>query len=203
MSETTKKPWGFGLVGGNKGGKTFAVFFIILIITLVVQIAGYFVVSYQTKEERPVLALNSFLRDVREFVKTEKRMPANLKEIENKVWLKAKPNQPTRLHYGNRVMVSSNYEYIYFAGTVDGVGIANVWAIPLGKFRDEAETVLLVIAPEGESVWRGPALTAEQREFVFAKGFNPTFPQMSALNMSKDAPKAPQTKSSGRRFGLW
>lgn len=203
MSEKTKKPWGFGFAGGGKGGKSFAVFFIAVLITIVVQIGGAVAVSYQTKEERPVLALNSYLRDVREFVKTEKRMPANFQDIEDKVWRKANPKLPTRLQYGEKIMVSSNYEYHYFAGQVNGVGIANIWAIPLGRFRDEAETVLLVIAPEGEAVWRGPALNAPQRELIMANGFNPTFPQMSGLNMSKDAPKSPAPNSSGKRFGLF
>jgi hypothetical protein len=200
MSEKTNRPWGFGLLGGKQGTMSLLVFFVILVLSILVHIGGAVSGVLQDRAARPQLSLKFFLRDLREYMQTEKRMPENLKELEKKIWNKDNPNLPTRLQHGNQILVAANYEYIYFSGKVEGVSVANVWAIPLGKYRDEFETVLLVVAFDGESVWRGPALSEEQRAVVLAKGFNPSFSQMSSLNMSKDAATTP---AKGKKSGIF
>lgn len=199
MGEKTARPWSFGLVGGKSGAHSLLLFFVVLVISILVHIGGAVSSSLQDKKERPVLALKGFLRDLREFVRTEKRMPNDFRELEIKIWNKGNADIPTRLNYGNQFVVAENYKYIYFSGSIEGVGVANVWAIPLGKYRDEYETVLLVISAAGEDIWRGPALNEQQLSAVLKNKFNPSFSQMAFLNMSKDAPKLviPKSKKSG------
>ena len=91
MSEQTKKPWGFGLMGNKKGANSLVVFFIILVLSILVQIGGYAGNYLKDDRQRPALALKSFLRDLRQFMTQEKRMPGNLRELEVKIWNKDEP----------------------------------------------------------------------------------------------------------------
>lgn len=192
-TNNSRKPWGFGIFGGKKGNSSLLLFVLILIASILVQIGGAVRNELADRRERPALALKTFLRDLREYIRTEKQMPTNIRQLEIKIWNQGNDKIPSRLQHGNNIYVADNYEYIYFSGRVGGVSVANVWAIPLGKYRDEYETVLLVVAADGEAVWRGPALNEQQRVSVLATGFNPSLQQMSFLNMSKDAqPQAPQ-----------
>lgn len=201
MGNKEKKPWSFGLFGGKNGTKSILAFFVFLILAIVTHVAGAVYGEITDRRERPVLALKSVLRDVREFVRVEKKVPANFREIEIKIWNKSKPDAPSRLH-GNNILLTDNYEYIYHSGNVQGVPLVNVWAIPQGKYRDQYETVLIVITPDAEEVWRGPAFNDAQREFVLSpKGFNPTFPDMAAINMKRDA-KAPAQQQK-KKFGIF
>lgn len=189
------RPWSFGLFGGKNGAKSVMAFFVILIIAIMTHIGGAVYGELQDRKQRPALALRSFLRDVREYVRTEKKLPDSMREIETAIWDKKTPGVPTRLNAPN-ILVADNYEYIYFAGEVDGIKQINVWALPLGKHRDEYDTVLLVIKTEGESIWKGPALSDEQREFILANGFNLSVPKMSQLNMKMDSPAKSQQRDS-------
>lgn len=198
MSGKESKPWSFGLFGGKGGSKSIVIFFVLLVVAVLINVAGAIKGELSDRRERPVLALKSALRDVREFIKTEKRIPGNYRELEVKVWNKGKPDEPTRLN-GNNIFVSGFYEYIYFSGEAQEIGIVSIWAVPLGKYRDEYDTVLLIIKPDGETTWRGPALTQSQTDFVISKGFDMNFQQMASLNMKKDADE-PAAK---KRFGFF
>ncbi len=70
----------------------------------------------------------------------------------------------------------------------------------LGKYREQYDTVLLIITDDGEEIWRGPVLNDAQRNFVISdQAFPTTFPQLSQMNMKKDATAAPagQSKKPG------
>lgn len=187
MANKEKKPWSFGLFGGKNGTKSILAFAVLVVLAITTHIAGAVYNEVRDRRARPVLALKSVLRDVRGFINTEKRMPASFKDIEFNIWNKKNADMPTRLH-GENILVADNYEYRMFSGKVKGINLINVWAIPLGKYREEAETVLLVVTDGGEDVWRGPALSEDQRNRVFAdESFPMTFPQLSQLNMKRDA----------------
>lgn len=192
------KPLSFGLFGGRKSSRALLAFVIVLAIGIFTQIIGAVYLELKDRKERPALALKSILRDVRDFVRIEKRIPADFAEIEDKIWNKGKKGTVSVLH-GKSIYTADNYEYIYFAGKTKEIPLVNIWAIPLGKYRDQYDSVLLVITPDGEESWRGPALTNAQHDFVLENGFNPTFPQMAMLNMKKDAVSGPKEKG---KFGF-
>lgn len=198
MGKKEERPWGFGLFAGKNGTKAILAFFIVLFISIMTHVVGAIHGEIKDRRERPVLALKSFLRDVREFIRTEKKIPGDLRELEVKIWDKTRPGTPSRLH-GTNIYVANNYEYVFFSGNVENKQPqVTIWAIPLGKYRDDYETVLIVIRNEGETVWRGPALNDAQRSFVLAKGFNPSLPEMAQINMKLDAkPKEEKKKGFG------
>lgn len=199
MGKKESKPWSFGLLGGKSGTKSIVAFFIILVIGILTHIGGAVYHEIQDRRARPVLALKSVLRDVREFVRIEKKMPANFREIEITLWNKGNADVPSRLH-GENLLTTDNYEYIYHHGNVQGAPVVFVWALPLGKYREEYDTVLIVISTDGETVWRGPAFSDEQRIFALFKGFNPSFADMSKLNMKLDQKVQPQQQKKGGFF---
>ena len=195
MGNKADKPWSFGFFGGKAGNKSIIIFFLVVGFAVVTHIGGAFYDEMKDRRERPALALKSLLRDVREYVRVEKSLPSSWREVEAKIW-NARSPAPSRLH-GNNILVLDNYEYFYHAGKVGEVGLVNIWALPLGKYRDQYETVLLVITPEGDEVWRGPALNETQRAMALNVGFNPSFAQMSQLNMKKDAAAPASTPKRG------
>jgi hypothetical protein len=194
MGNKADKPWSFGFFGGKAGNKSIIVCFLVVVFAVLTHIGGAFYDEMKDRRERPALALKSILRDVREYVRVEKTMPSSWREVEAKIW-NVPSRAPSRLLGG--ILVVDNYEYFYHAGKVGEVSLVNIWALPLGKYRDQYETVLLVITAEGDEVWRGPALNEAQREMVLNAGFNPSFAQMSQLNMKKDAPAPASTPKRG------
>ena len=196
MGEKKGKPWSFGLSGGTGSNKSLILFFVVVVIALLTHVGGWVQGMRKESKEKPSLAINSLLRDTRTFAKSEKRMPANFKEIEDVVWNKGVAGAGTRLSHGNYIYVANNYEYFYFAGkNSDSYVKVNLWAIPLGKYRDEADTFLMVIDADGEDIWKGPALTAEQRKLVLEKNLGILLPDLSDMNMKLATGKDQKKKS--------
>jgi hypothetical protein len=196
------KPWSFGLLGGKPGRKSIFVFVVFLVLAIGTRIGGAIYDDVQDRRSRPVLALNSVLRDVREFVRAEKQMPAHFRDIEQKIWHKRTPGAPSLLH-GDNILVADNYEYIFHSGKIKGVNLVNIWAIPLGKYRDEYETMMLVVTDAGEELWRGPALSEAQRSTVLSeKSYPASFPLLSELNMKRDGSAQPPRQRQ-KLFGIF
>ncbi len=199
MANKEKKPWSFGLLGGKNGTKSILAFALVVLVAITTHIIGAVYNEIHDRRARPVSSLKSVLRDVREFIRVEKRTPSSLRDIEINIWNKKNADIPTRLH-GDTILVVNNYEYRLYSGKIKGINLINVWAIPLGKYREESETFLLIITDGGEDVWRGPALNDEQRNRVFSnESFPMTFPQLSQLNMKRDAAASTSTGAANNQ----
>lgn len=198
MGDKTSKPWSFGLAGGKGGGKAIICFVVVIVVAILVHIGGYVSAEMKDRRLRPEIALKSILRDVRAFSADNKRLPANFREIDANIWR----GKNGSLQYGENIYVNDNYEYFYFSGMIGAVAQVHIWAVPTGKYRDSAETVLMIVTPKGEDVWSGPALSDAHRDYVRTNGFNPDLATMAKLSMTKSG-AAPPAPASKKPFGIF
>ena len=89
--------------------------------------------------------------DLLKFHQKRGSFPEKLEDLEGVVWEKKDRNYVT---YG-RSMIHRNYFYLYSKINPHRF---TLWAIPIGKVRDEVSTVFLVGTPSSDRAWKGPAL---------------------------------------------
>ncbi len=95
------------------------------------------------------------MRDLLRFHEKRGGFPENLSQLEGVVWEK----KLRLLASGNRALNHLNYFYLY---TRISHHQFTLWAIPVGKSRDEAPTWFLLVTPENCRRWKGPALPLQQ-----------------------------------------
>jgi len=101
--------------------------------------------------EIPFDATGALNRDLRKFHEKRGSFPEVLQDLEGVVWEKKDRNYG----YEGRSMFHRNYFYMY---TRIGPHRFTLWAIPIGKLREDAATLHLVGTPGSHRVWKGPAL---------------------------------------------
>ena len=201
MGEKIGKSWSFNVFSSGRGMKSVVALIIIILISFIVQGGVWFKSNQQERRQQPVLVLNSILADIREFQTENNRLPKNFLELRQAVWEKTKTKLDWTLGYGNYIFVHENYEYIFYYDLVDKRATINIWAMPLGKFRDNYKTVFLVVVGDGQEIWTGAAFNRENRRFVINNGFNPPINKMIELNMTIIKDKAaPAIKKN--KFGF-
>ncbi|MEO5858252.1 MAG: hypothetical protein ABIR33_04810 [Pyrinomonadaceae bacterium] len=117
---------------------------------------GVYVYSLWAEErersaEIPFDATGAMNRDLRKFHEQRGSFPEKLEDLEGVVWAKKDRNYVS----GGRSMLHRNYFYMY---TRIARHRFTLWAIPIGKLRDEAPTFFLVATPISDRSWKGPAL---------------------------------------------
>lgn len=109
----------------------------------------------QRTADLPVEAADVMVRDLRSFHKKRGGFPANLKELEGLVW----DRKESRIYSNDeRGLTHRNYHYLYTRITPHEFAL---WAIPMGRQRDEAATWFLVVSPDSQRHWKGPALNTD------------------------------------------
>lgn len=126
----------------------------------VVVVVGVYIYSLWASERRktleaPVEAFEVMVRDLRSFHKKRGGFPKDLKELEGVVWEKKEDRDFSKDGSG---LTHRNYHYLY---APIGHHQFALWAIPMGRQREEAATWFLVVAPGSQRRWKGPALTPE------------------------------------------
>jgi hypothetical protein len=152
---------------------------LILMPIAVLVVVGVYIYSLWASErqrtaETPVEALEVMMRDLRSFHKKRGGFPKVLKELEGVIWEKKKYREFSKDGSG---LTHRNYHYVY---TPISSHQFTLWAIPMGRHREEAATWFLVITPEVQRRWKGPALTAED---VKGLDFHPSAIQLSILGL--------------------
>lgn len=128
----------------------------------------------QRKAERPVEAADVMVRDLRSFHKKRGGFPGSLKDLEGIVW----ERKETRSYSNDeRGLTHRNYHYLY---TRINHHQFTLWAIPMGRQRDEASTWFLVVSPDSQSRWKGPALNTDD---VKALSLHPSANQLTVLGL--------------------
>lgn len=128
----------------------------------------------QRKEDRPVEAADVMVRDIRSFHKKRGGFPAKLKDLEGIVW----ERKETRSYSNDeRGLTHRNYHYLY---TRINDHEFTLWAIPIGRQRDEAATWFLIVAPDSQRRWKGPALNTDD---VKALSLQPSANQLTVLGL--------------------
>lgn len=144
--------------------------------------------AYQRhKESLPVLALNSFVGDLRSFMARQKplRFPADLAELDSAVWTPRRtPGRPSpQFDDANSTYVSNNYKYLYTRapGRAD---VCTLLAAPVGPRREEAQTgtVFVVVTLDTVRIWKGAPMSEGDLAKMHLYG-NPTQAQLSALGL--------------------
>lgn len=101
--------------------------------------------------EIPFDATGALNRDLRKFHEKRGSFPGKLADLEGVVWEKKDRNYLSE----GRSMIHRNYFYMY---TKVSPHRFTLWAIPMGKERDDAATVFFVGTPGSNRAWKGPAV---------------------------------------------
>lgn len=110
----------------------------------------------QMKAELPVEAVDVMMRDLLSFHKKRGGFPKDLKEMESVVW-----ERKEKRHYSEdkRGITHRNYYYLYTR--IDHHHFT-LWAIPVGRVRDDAATIFLESTSKTFRKWKGAALSIDQ-----------------------------------------
>lgn len=121
--------------------------------------AAWWVTSAKKQVELPVLALNRLISDARMYQGTKGSFPADLAQLQDAVWKKR--GAFFTLTEANRSFTADNYYYLY---TPAGPHVVNIWAVPLGKYRENFPSMYVTIRTGDPvpTIWQGPALDHEQ-----------------------------------------
>ena len=152
---------------------------LILLPIAAVTVVGVYISSLWASErqrtaEAPVEAFDVMVRDLRSFHKKRGGFPKDLKELEGVVWEKKEGREFSK---GGSGLTHRNYHYLYTPISHHQFAL---WAIPVGRQREEAATWFLVIPPESQRRWKGPALTPED---VKALNLHPSAYQLNVLGL--------------------
>lgn len=152
---------------------------LILLPVAMVAVVGFYVYSLWASErqrtaETPVESFDVMIRDLRSFHKKRGGFPKDLRELEGVVWEKKENREFSRDGAG---LSHRNYHYLY---TPISHHQFTLWAIPMGRQREEAATWFLVITPEFQRPWKGPALTPED---IRAIRLQPSANELSVLGL--------------------
>lgn len=152
---------------------------LILLPVAIVAVVGFYVYSlWATERERtaetPVEAFDVMIRDLRSFHKKRGGFPKDLRELESVVWEKKETREFSKDGAG---LTHRNYHYLY---TPIGHHEFTLWAIPVGRQRAAATAWFLVVSPESQRRWKGPALTPED---VTGLSLRPSANQLNVLGL--------------------
>ena len=157
---------------------------LVLIPLAILFVVGTYIYSLWASERRraadlPVEAADVMMRDLLAFHKKRGGFPKDLKEMEGVVWEKKESRS-----YSNdkRGITRRHYHYLY---TPVSHHRFTLWAIPIGRQRDEAVTLFLVVTPESQRRWKGSALNPED---VRGLRLDPSENQLSMLGLIEQRP---------------
>jgi len=128
----------------------------------------------QRTAEIPVDASSMMMRDLLAFHGKRGSFPSDLKQLEGAFWER---KESRSYSMDKRGLMHRNYYYLY---TRLDHHRFNLWAIPMGRQREEAATWFLVITPESQRRWKGPALTPEDVERL---SLDPSANQLTVLGL--------------------
>jgi hypothetical protein len=156
--------------------------FVLILLALVV-VFGAYVYSLWTAQKQktadlPFDATGMMIRDLLAFHKKRGGFPENLKQLEGVVWGK----KSREFSSGNRALNHRNYYYLY---TRIAHHHFTLWAIPVGKSREEAPTWFLIATPDKYGRWKGPALPFELIQKIEPI---PPRPKLAVLGLIEQTP---------------
>ncbi len=156
---------------------------LVLIPVAIAVVVGIYVYSLWASERRrsaeiPVEAASVMMRDLLVFHEKRGSFPIDLKQLEGVVWEK---KSGRRFSIDDRALSHRNYYYLY---TRAGEQRFSLWAVPMGKLREEAPTWFLTVTPESCRRWKGPALPLEQ---VGKIKTTPSIAELGILGLSEQA----------------
>ena len=175
------------------------------VVLLVVSIIAAAWRGQQTHETNlPAPGLEAVVVALRAFHQQTGRFPADLRELDERLWQGAKRPQISTDGKSLTAPAAHYYYTLHVANPPVGVNAsqppkAGLWACPTGPRAREAATYFWYITPTEIECWMGPALTAEN---VGAVRTLPSEQQLALLVMTKQAnsTSARRPASSGLSF---
>lgn len=158
--------------------KTLKISFVLLPMSVLL-VVGVYIYSLwasdrQMKADLPVEAADVMMRDLLSFHKKRGGFPGSLKALEGVVWEK----KHDRTYSNNdRGITHRNYHYLY---TRISHHHFTLWAIPVGRQRDESSTLFLIVSPDSHRRWKGPALNPDD---VRSLSLQPSADQLTVLGL--------------------
>ena len=151
-----------------------------LALTMLIGVYVYAMWSEERKRaaEIPFDATGALNRDLRKFHEKRGSFPHKLEDLEGVVWEKKDRNYVSE----GRSMFHRNYFYIYRKFSPHRF---TLWAIPVGKLREDAATYYLIGTPGSHRAWKGPALPIPDVEQL---SFTPSSHNLSILGL-KEQPR--------------
>ena len=116
-------------------------------------LVGYVYSLWAKERERsadmPVDSTGAMNRDLLKFHQKRGSFPVKLEDLEGIIWEKKERNYLS----DGRSLIHRNYFYVYARVNHHRF---TLWAIPIGKEREEASTFFFVGSPESNRSWKGP-----------------------------------------------
>ncbi len=152
---------------------------LVLLPVAIAILAGIYVYSLWAAErqraaEIPVEAADAMMRDLLSFHKKRGGFPTDLKELEGVVWEKKDSRSYSNDKHG---LTHRNYYYLY---TRLDHHRFTLWAIPMGRQREDAATQFLLVTTERCRRWKGAALSIEQASEIDP---NPSVTELGLLGL--------------------
>ncbi|MGB7069685.1 MAG: hypothetical protein WBD22_09345 [Pyrinomonadaceae bacterium] len=119
-------------------------------------LVGVYIYTLWAKEREriadiPFDSTGAMNRDLLKFHKKRGSFPVKLEDLEGIIWEKKERNYVS----DGRSLIHRNYFYVYARVNHHQF---TLWAIPIGKEREEASTFFFVGNPESNRTWKGPAV---------------------------------------------
>lgn len=152
-------------------------------------LAGAYVYSLwdderRRREEIPVEAVDSMIRDLRRFHEKQGRFPETFRELEGLVW----QPRPREFAADSRGLHHRRYFYIYTRTTNHTF---QLWAVPTGPDREDAPTWFVSASPTALRKWKTSALAPEQLTRINP---NPSTQTLNALGLIEQPASRPGVK---------
>ena len=152
---------------------------LVLLPVAIAVLAGIYVYSLWAAERQraadvPVEAADAMMRDLLSFHKKRGGFPKDLRELEGVVWEKKESRSYSK---DNRGLTHRNYYYLY---TRFNHHRFTLWAISIGRQREEGATWFLIVTPEMHRKWKGSAVSPED---VKSLSLDPSIDELNVLGL--------------------
>lgn len=146
-----------------------------LALTMLVGVYGYTLWAKERERSAdiPFDSTGAMNRDLLKFHKKRGSFPLKLEDLEGTIWEKKERNYVS----DGRSLIYRNYFYVYARVNHHQF---TLWAIPIGKEREEASTFFLVGNPGSNRTWKGPAVALTDIDKV---SLNPTATKLNILGL--------------------
>jgi hypothetical protein len=136
---------------------------------------GYGIHHGQYQRQRPEPRIARIVEGLDRYQREHPTLPRTITKLSEVL-----PGEPWK-QAGSQSAVLRNYLYTYHL--IDPYH-ATLWATPIGKYRDEGATYLLVIRKNDYEIWKGRPLSPRDTEALTAEAI-PTFAQLSMYGLER------------------
>lgn len=146
---------------------------LVLVLVVAAYIYSLWAAERAKARDLPFEAVNTMMRDILRYHEKKGGFPETFKSLEGIVWEK----KAREFSIENRAFTYRNYYYFYTR--IDHHRFT-LWAIPVGKSREEGPTWFLSVTPEVAGRWKGGALPLDQIDRIDA---NPSLKELGTLGL--------------------